>query len=405
MELRALTRVLTKRWWLVVPIFVITLGSAVVFAIGLPVRYQSATTYVVASGAVVAGANPLDALSIVSRQTEIVSTYSEVASSREIKRQVQAQLQLTGGQMDDLKVASQVVAGTNVLQIQIQAPTPALAHDVAEAVGATTATYVNALYPEFKLARLDAPVLPDKASEPNVPLLAALGFIVALGLAIGAAFALELAGGPRSAPLAVTIADDSGAYSEAFLRVRLGEELSRSQRTGRPFSLALMDVDNGVLSTTGTDAERQDLMRRLLAIFGEHIRAEDVIARLGDYTFGFLLPDRDRSAAAVLMDTLRSRARLPILEPNARAFAARVDPALGGITSVGGEPGPSALIKLADEALTEAQRDPEHTPVWFTVTSGPSGARPMTTSNEFDSASDDRPEVFRGLAERVGPVE
>lgn len=379
MDARALIRVVTTRWWLVVPIFVIAFGSAVVFTLGLPPRYLSTVTYVVRPSPVEAQ-DPLDAVALVSRSTEITATYAEIAGSRQVRNQAAAAAQLSGGQVGSLSVNPGVVPGSNVIEIKVIGPDPQLAHDFAEALGAATATYTEGVYGSLQLVALDAASLADKPSEPNVPLYIVLGGLVAAVLAVGSAFALELIRGPRSVAPAVSITDASGAYSEAYLRLRLGEELSRSQRTGRPFSLALMDVDPEAALQEANVSEQQEVHRMLLAVFGEHLRPEEVLARVGENIFAFLLPDRDRQAAIALMESLRARSRFPIRDIAGQAFSGRVDPTIGGVTTRGGEPGPAALVKLADEALAQAQATDSDTPIWFTLTSDSAGTEQRVSS-------------------------
>lgn len=372
MDTGKLIRVVTQRWWLVLPIFVIAFGSAVVFTLGLPPRYLSRVTYVVRPSPV-EGQDPLDAVALLSRTTGITSTYAEVAGSRQVRNQAAAAAQLSGGQVGDLSVDPLVVPGSNVIEIKVLGPDPQLARDFAEALGAATASYTQGVYGGLQLVPLDAASLADKPVEPNVPLGILLGGLVAAVLAVGSAFALELLRGPRSVAPTVSITDASGAYSEAYLTLRLSEELSRSQRTGRPFSLALMDVDPENALREGTATERQEVHRMLLTILGEHLRPEEVLARVGENIFAFLLPDRDRQTAISLMESLRARARFPISDAAGQAFTGRVDPTIGGVTARGGEPGPAALVKLADEALTQARATDSEIPIWFTLTSESAG--------------------------------
>jgi diguanylate cyclase (GGDEF)-like protein len=83
-------------------------------------------------------------------------------------------------------------------------------------------------------------------------------------------------------------------------------ELGRSGRTGRPFTVAYLDVDNfkAVNDRLG-HAAGDTLLRRVAETIRTHTRATDLTARLGGDEFALLLPETGESGALALLARLR----------------------------------------------------------------------------------------------------
>jgi uncharacterized protein involved in exopolysaccharide biosynthesis len=80
-EFRYLVRLLLSKWWLVIPTFVVAVAATVIFTLAQSPVYESSSTYVVKVPSV-GPDDPLNALGILSRQTEIAETYAQAGSSR-----------------------------------------------------------------------------------------------------------------------------------------------------------------------------------------------------------------------------------------------------------------------------------------------------------------------------------
>jgi capsular polysaccharide biosynthesis protein len=139
MELRAYLETLIKQWRVVVPAFIITLIATIWMTHVQPSIYSSTATFVLSPtadfGDVRSFASGLDTLS---RRTEIATTFSYVATSRTVRQAALAKLNLTPEQKQDLSTFSQLVAGTNIMKIVVEARHPGVARDVANAVGEET---------------------------------------------------------------------------------------------------------------------------------------------------------------------------------------------------------------------------------------------------------------------------
>jgi diguanylate cyclase (GGDEF)-like protein len=358
MELRSLVRIFVEKWWLVVPTFIMTFGSAAVLTLSQPAVYQSNSTYVVKVTSS-AGQDLLSALGLLSRQTEIAETYAQVAQSRAIRQAAIQSLDLDARQQADVELVSGLVAGSNLLQLSATATDQNLAQDYCEAVGTALVSYANRLYPSFELVALDSASAAGRPVSPNILVNFALGFVVALLLAGGVGYIATIIA-PTARPKAqVEILDrESSAYSNAYFMLRLREEMSRVRRTGSPLSIALINVNHtGVLDRADVRVRREAL-RRLAGLLDAHVRTEDLCARLEDDVFALLLTDTREADALEMVESLRGRMTLPAIGADPSGEALRASPA-AGVAQYSGEPIPiRELIDRAREALGDAEAVP-----------------------------------------------
>lgn len=98
----------------------------------------------------------------------------------------------------------------------------------------------------------------------------------------------------------------TGLFNRRHLHERLGEEIARAARSGRPFSLAMLDLDHFKLINdehghqTGDDvlcAFAEDLSAR--------VRKTDCVGRWGGEEFLLILPETTKVAALKLLNDLR----------------------------------------------------------------------------------------------------
>ncbi len=123
----------------------------------------------------------------------------------------------------------------------------------------------------------------------------------------------------------------------------LDRELSRAQRTGQPFCLALLDLDHfkAFNDTRGHQAGDTHL-RRTAAAWRRQLRAVDVLARYGGEEFGILLPATPLPEATEAIDRVRGAT------PDEQTASA-------GVVQWDGEESAEALLARADAALYRAK--------------------------------------------------
>lgn len=152
-----------------------------------------------------------------------------------------------------------------------------------------------------------------------------------------------------------TIDPLTGAYNRRAFMKHADKELARAQRNGAPLTLLLLDLDrfkrvNDTFGHLAGDA--------LLRLFSEtvtaRLRRTDLFGRYGGEEFCLLLPDTDRSGAAVLAEALRRDVAARPLPFQGHEIAASVSIGIAACRS--GEDLDAALA-AADLALYRAKRN------------------------------------------------
>lgn len=196
MELKTYLGVLASRWWIVLPITLITFLATAVLTFEQTPLYQSTATQIVKVRASASDdRGVLSALDALSRNS-VSSTFAEVASSRLIRAEAAERLGVSPAQLRDVSVSSRALVGTNVIEITALAPDPILARDFATAVGAATASHVRRLYDPYDLQALDTATLANAPAKPDVALSLLLGGVLGLLFGAGLAYLSEYLHGP-----------------------------------------------------------------------------------------------------------------------------------------------------------------------------------------------------------------
>jgi len=103
------------------------------------------------------------------------------------------------------------------------------------------------------------------------------------------------------------VADDlTGLLNRTGLRNSLDREIARSQRTGRPLSLVVLDVDglkqvNDILGHASGDR----LLSDLAAAWADMLRKGDLLARVGGDEFVLVMPETTPDTARDVVERLR----------------------------------------------------------------------------------------------------
>jgi diguanylate cyclase (GGDEF)-like protein len=308
MELKAYLNILLKKWWIVLPAFLVTLTAGIIFTYLQTPIYSATTTYLVVPGASFgSGENFAGGLDILSRRQEIATTFTEIASSRKIKDQAQAALALEG--LGPYSVSSKSIDGTNIIEFTVDGPNPETVRDLSNAIGVATEGYVRGLYEVFNLRLLDEAQTPTSPISPNRSLNIVLAAIFGLILGGGLAFMSEYLGTPLTSAVSVNIVDEqTGAYNRHYFLRRLGEEMVRAKRNRYPLSLALMRIDDlGLLKGINAGKVRTEMLRQVAMLTSEYLREEDIVAHFDGDLFAILLPDTTGENAKAIMEYLQTR--------------------------------------------------------------------------------------------------
>jgi diguanylate cyclase (GGDEF)-like protein len=152
----------------------------------------------------------------------------------------------------------------------------------------------------------------------------------------------------------------TGLSRRRIFQERLTQELIRSRRTLRPFSIALADIDDfkRVNDTWGHPAGDQ-VLKTISRGLADGCRRSDTVSRIGGEEFAILLPETDLDAAVQQAEKLRASVAAEEIDLDGEARV-RVTMSFGVF---GWEPDAANLaaeaeeiIEHADKALYEAKR-------------------------------------------------
>ncbi|ADH85632.1 sensor domain-containing diguanylate cyclase [Desulfurivibrio alkaliphilus] len=148
----------------------------------------------------------------------------------------------------------------------------------------------------------------------------------------------------------------TGLFNHGQFYNLLAEELSRHQRTGRPLSLLMLDIDHfkKVNDTYGHRAG-DAVLQQLSGLLKKQARAIDRVCRYGGEELALILPETDREAARQTAERLRRHVEKC-------CFATCGQQEIGVTVSIGAATCPDAaisaetLVNAADRALYAAKR-------------------------------------------------
>ena len=138
-----------------------------------------------------------------------------------------------------------------------------------------------------------------------------------------------------------------------FLKT-MKSEFTRAQLTGRPLSVAMIDLDHfkRVNDTYGHDAG-DEVLRKVSDLLIMEFRSIDLIGRLGGEEFAIVFPQTGLAGAHIACDRIRSVIEsTPIHVDGQEIF---VTASMGIATMGKGTRTEAELLKLADEQLYEAK--------------------------------------------------
>jgi diguanylate cyclase (GGDEF)-like protein len=310
MELKVYLNILQKKWWIVLPIFLVTLTAGILFTYTQTPIYSATTTYTVVPSASFSDLNSFaNGLDMLGRRDEIATTFAEIASSRRIKQLAMDSISLESGAGEDYLVSGRLRAGTNIIEFTVQGPDPIITRDLANAIGAATEEHVQGSYEVFALRSLDEAMMPEGPISPNKRLSLTLAALLGMILGGGLAFLSVYLEAPISSIAEINIVDNEiGVYNKDYFLRRLSNEMVRAKRNRYPLSVALMRVDNlGLLKGINSTGARTDILQQVAALGKQYLREEDIIAYLGDNTFAILLPDMTGENAKAVMEYMQTR--------------------------------------------------------------------------------------------------
>jgi diguanylate cyclase (GGDEF)-like protein len=173
----------------------------------------------------------------------------------------------------------------------------------------------------------------------------------------------------RLAQLAVTDGL-TGLYNHRHFHERLTLEVERSQRSGLPLSLLMLDVDHfKQFNDTFGHPAGDEVLRQLARVLTDTRRANDVVARYGGEEFAVILVDTAKFTAAKVAERVRERIAAHDFSDAAQK-AGKISVSLGVATFAEDGTDAEALVRSADTALYAAKRAGRNRVVLYTEALG-----------------------------------
>ncbi|MBZ0253598.1 MAG: diguanylate cyclase, partial [Candidatus Methylomirabilis sp.] len=165
----------------------------------------------------------------------------------------------------------------------------------------------------------------------------------------------ELAESNRRLDLLSRTDELTGIANRRHFDERLQQELARAQRSGQPFSLLLMDLDNfKKLNDTQGHQRGDEALTAIAQVFRKSMRETDMIARSGGDEFVVLLPSTGSVGARTVAEKLRQD--LVAANPALGLSDVRVSISVGAATLAPPATATSReLFNLADAAMYRAK--------------------------------------------------
>ena len=140
----------------------------------------------------------------------------------------------------------------------------------------------------------------------------------------------------------------TGLYNKAYFLEALKNEVARSQRSQRPISLIIFDLDNfKEYNDAKGHVEGDQLLKQLGGLLKNNVRSIDVPARYGGEEFCIILPETAHEAAFIFAERFRTSVQ--------DSFPSTVS--VGIATCMNASVSPETLLKEADKALYSAKRN------------------------------------------------
>lgn len=149
----------------------------------------------------------------------------------------------------------------------------------------------------------------------------------------------------------------TGLFNRAYFEATIELETARSQRTGYPISLLLIDIDHFKrINDTYGHPIGDDVIRTVAALSQETVRKSDVVCRYGGEEFAILLPGTTAADAFQLAERLRGK--VANIAPNHLPISCPITVSIGITCSNGrSDATPTQLIEEADIALYSGKKN------------------------------------------------
>jgi diguanylate cyclase (GGDEF)-like protein len=138
---------------------------------------------------------------------------------------------------------------------------------------------------------------------------------------------------------------------------RLDEEVSRSERSGKPLSIAMIDIDHfKIINDNYGHMAGDRILSELSRLLKGNVRNIDTVARFGGEEFMILLPDSDLEKSITSMERLRVCVEKHAFPTDKDGQTISLTISIGiSVFDPGNPVDKPDLVKASDEALYKAK--------------------------------------------------
>ena len=148
----------------------------------------------------------------------------------------------------------------------------------------------------------------------------------------------------------------TNVFNYRFFQTQIERELVRSDRHGKSFSVAMIDIDNfKQYNDTHGHLIGDEALRIIAQTIIKNIRKSDILARYGGDEFVMILPELDKNQSKALAEKLCAVIRETKVPKKKTAMKVKLTVSLGISTFPDDGNTEEALLKKADEALYRAK--------------------------------------------------
>jgi diguanylate cyclase (GGDEF)-like protein/putative nucleotidyltransferase with HDIG domain len=143
----------------------------------------------------------------------------------------------------------------------------------------------------------------------------------------------------------------TGVLNQGAFRERLQAEVELAFRHGTPLAVALIDIDEfKVVNDTFGHLVGDRVLVDIVAIIAEHVRASDVLGRVGGDEFAILMPHSDADGAAIIAGRVHAEVGAASVGGGQRVTLSI------GVCELGEGEGLDDLVARVDQALYTSKR-------------------------------------------------
>jgi diguanylate cyclase (GGDEF)-like protein len=148
----------------------------------------------------------------------------------------------------------------------------------------------------------------------------------------------------------------TGLFNRRYLLLRLEEEFSRSRRHRTPLSLAFFDVDHlKQINDAFGQVAGDSVIRGVARTIKGRVRKEDILGRLGEESFGVVLPGNRYRGAATFANKVRTDTEEFLARYDHDNAQVRISAGISSFPDNGTIETADDLIRTTENALSEAK--------------------------------------------------